>query len=178
MHRPVLTALPAAAGTYVLLLRLDRATTLTVGRLGTHSFPAGHYAYVGSAFGNGGLRARVGRHLRTCKTQRWHIDYLRAAGSLREVWYALTAPGRERDWVDLLSGWPELRAPVSGFGASDSDQDSHLLFCPRPLSFAKFRRQARECWWAEQVLRSALQIKLVQPSADYYATNSPFNSPT
>ena len=55
--------LPAMSGTYALLLRLDAAVQLAVGRLGDFTFPEGDYVYVGSARGPGGLRARVRRHI-------------------------------------------------------------------------------------------------------------------
>ena len=42
-------------GTYVLLLHLPDNEQLTIGKLGTFDFPAGWYAYVGSAFGPGGV---------------------------------------------------------------------------------------------------------------------------
>ena len=48
-------------------------------RFGKLTLAAGQYAYVGSAHGPGGLRARVGRHLRAEKPLHWHIDYLTAA---------------------------------------------------------------------------------------------------
>jgi len=37
----------------------------------------GYYIYIGSAFGPGGVRARMLRHLRADKPKHWHIDYLR-----------------------------------------------------------------------------------------------------
>ena len=36
-------------GSYVLLIALDKDATVAVGKLGTFSFPAGYYLYVGSA---------------------------------------------------------------------------------------------------------------------------------
>jgi len=70
-------AVPAQPGTYVLVLRLSRATTLRVGRLGEFDFPCGLYLYVDSAQGTGGLRARLTRHWRAHKPLHWHVDYLR-----------------------------------------------------------------------------------------------------
>ena len=57
-------ALPTERGSYALHLRLARSRVLQIGRLGRFTFPAGEYIYVGSALGAGGLRSRVGRHLR------------------------------------------------------------------------------------------------------------------
>ncbi|HHO76762.1 MAG TPA: DUF123 domain-containing protein [Deltaproteobacteria bacterium] len=46
------------------ILLLARSTMIQVGKLGSFIFPAGHYAYIGSAFGSGGLHARIQRHIR------------------------------------------------------------------------------------------------------------------
>ena len=51
-------------GTYALILRASTAQTIQIGRLGDLVMQPGYYIYVGSAFGPGGLAARVGRHLR------------------------------------------------------------------------------------------------------------------
>ncbi|MGE5612498.1 MAG: DUF123 domain-containing protein, partial [Bacillota bacterium] len=63
--------IPATPGAYVLVIRLDRAAA---------GLPAGRYLYCGSARGPGGLRARVGRHMRKGKVVRWHVDRLTEAG--------------------------------------------------------------------------------------------------
>ena len=55
--------LPAAPGAYVLLLTANAPVVLNMPRFGKLTLAAGRYAYVGSAHGPGGLRARVGRHL-------------------------------------------------------------------------------------------------------------------
>jgi Uri superfamily endonuclease len=49
---------------------------LSVGRLGEFDLVPGFYAYVGSAFGLGGLRARIGHHPESTAEPHWHIDYL------------------------------------------------------------------------------------------------------
>ena len=60
------------AGTYILLIAVERALTLDVGRLGAMTFPPGYYLYVGSALRN--LGHRLARHLRREKRVHWHID--------------------------------------------------------------------------------------------------------
>ena len=50
-------------GTYVLIVSVAQMKRLEIGRLGTFDIVPGFYAYVGSAFGAGGLRARIGHHL-------------------------------------------------------------------------------------------------------------------
>jgi hypothetical protein len=41
---------------------------LEIGRLGAYDVVLGYYAYVGSDFGVGGLRARIGQHLKSTAT--------------------------------------------------------------------------------------------------------------
>ncbi len=125
-------------GTYLLILQLDRDIAgLPVGRLGILDFPAGYYLYVGSAFGSGGLPARLAYHARREKTRpHWHIDYLRAHGRLEEAWCVVCPERLERLWVDALSATVVVRPVAPGFGASDSPCKSHLFFSstrPPPL---------------------------------------------
>ena len=60
-------------GIYTLLIKLDKPQAITIGKLGSVSFPAGYYAYVGSALN--GLESRIVRHLKKEKSFHWHIDY-------------------------------------------------------------------------------------------------------
>jgi hypothetical protein len=53
---------PAEPGTYALLLTATAPLEVVVGRLGACRLPAGHYVYVGSAHGPGGLAARLTHH--------------------------------------------------------------------------------------------------------------------
>src|SRR5512139_3339944 len=55
--------LPEDKGTYILLVSLRQAKRLEIGRLGAFDLVPGFYAYVGSAHGSGGLRARIQHHL-------------------------------------------------------------------------------------------------------------------
>jgi len=55
--------LPADKGTYILIARVSQMKRLAIGSLGEFDIIAGFYAFVGSAFGSGGLRARIGHHL-------------------------------------------------------------------------------------------------------------------
>lgn len=116
------------AGNYVLLLLLAADERLTIGKLGTFDFPAGWYAYVGSAFGPGGLVGRLKHHLRPVEQPHWHIDYLRQAAQLKEIWLSPDTEPHERDWADLLLAIPGAFIIVEGFGASDSDRESHLFY--------------------------------------------------
>jgi Uri superfamily endonuclease len=55
--------LPADKGTYVLISHMVQMKRLEIGSLGEFDIIPGFYAYVGSAFGSGGLRSRIGHHL-------------------------------------------------------------------------------------------------------------------
>ncbi|MDQ7030906.1 MAG: GIY-YIG nuclease family protein [Ardenticatenia bacterium] len=119
---------PPKPGTYVVAFRLQAERALTVGRLGTFVFEPGLYVYVGSAFGPGGLRARVGRHWHGARTPRWHVDYLRR--TVPVAWAAWTTGKRlECCWSQALAADMAFCVPVPGFGASDcrSGCHAHLL---------------------------------------------------
>ena len=141
-------------GTYVLLLHLPLDETLTIGKLGTFDFPAGWYAYVGSAFGAGGLVGRLKHHLKPVENPHWHIDYLRQAAQVKEVWLTPGAERREQVWVDVILAIPGAMVLVEGFGASDSTQESHLIyFDVRPL-LEDFAVGVRDRFPDAQVLRA------------------------
>jgi Uri superfamily endonuclease len=122
---------PRQTGSYVLILQLPQPTLLTVGKLGKFEFPAGWYAYAGSALGPGGLAARIGRHRKTSKTPHWHIDRLRDRAELTAVWYAVGFRRRECVWARALSTLPGAREVAPGFGASDCRCSTHLLHLPK-----------------------------------------------
>lgn len=116
-----------ASGTYALLLRAEEPRTIEVGALGAMAVQRGAYVYVGSAFGPGGLRARVERHVRGDGARHWHVDYLRAAAVPHAVWYTHDAERRECTWASILRARPSGTVPLAGFGASDCDCPAHLV---------------------------------------------------
>ncbi len=122
--RPRLTPEP---GTYALELTLPAPRSCTIGALGAWDFPAGHYIYVGSAWGSGGLAARLGRHLRGGRTRHWHVDYLRACA--HPTAYCLAPRARlECVWAAHLLALPFARVVVPRFGASDCTCAAHLIY--------------------------------------------------
>jgi len=98
--------------TYQLLIEVTEPVRVCVGRLGTFDFPAGRYAYTGSALRN--FETRVNRHLSTAKRMHWHIDYLLAAPGVRVV-----EVQRYNEAECLINKRTEGEIPVTGFGASD-----------------------------------------------------------
>ena len=99
--------IPGTGGAYALLIRLPRALTADIPALGAPRLAAGSYVYCGSAYGPGGLAARIGRHLRVGKRRRWHVDRLTEAG--RVCGLAVRVGGCECDLVAALQ-----IAPVPG----------------------------------------------------------------
>jgi Uri superfamily endonuclease len=113
-------------GTYTLLVKLPTTATVAVGALGEQSFPAGWYAYTGSAFGPGGF-ARVDRHHEMAAGERdarhWHVDYL-LGDTDAEIRSVVRTPDRDIECAvaDAVDGRPV----VHGFGSSDCDCPTHL----------------------------------------------------
>jgi Uri superfamily endonuclease len=151
---PEVLKLPNVPGVYILCLRLNRSQELIIGRLGQFFFFAGDYAYIGSACGPGGVRARLRRHLLGSNHPHWHIDALREVAEVAGVCFAIhrmektSNRTRSRDtakiknkplecqWCQTLAKLPGTTIPVIGFGASDchSGCRSHLISFPDGLS--------------------------------------------
>lgn len=125
----VLSDLPVSHGTYAVHLSVSLARLISIGRLGQYRVPLGDYFYLGSARGAGGLRARVGRHLRGDGALHWHIDTLRAAAEVCEAFYTVTDTPLECVWSQALAQLPDAFIPVPHFGSSDcrSGCSAHLI---------------------------------------------------
>lgn len=132
-----------AKGTYILILRKVSPSSLTIGRLGTFDFPVGWYAYVGSAFGAGGLGGRLKHHLLPVKRPHWHIDYLRQAASTEEVWYVVSQNSHEHTWASTLRSMSSATVPALRFGASDCTCQTHLIGYASKPDFQTFRKLAQ-----------------------------------
>jgi Uri superfamily endonuclease len=120
-------------GSYILVFHLARPLIdVVIGKLGRLDFAAGYYLYIGSAFGSGGLPARLTYHQRRHKAHpHWHIDYLRPFLSLSESW-TVSGPTRlECSLCRLFAANPELQRPVAGFGSRDTGCASHLFYSPQ-----------------------------------------------
>jgi len=108
-------------GAYILYLQIKNPLKLDVGSLGTASFPAGLYAYVGSA--RGGITARMARHRRLAETKagkiHWHIDRLLAHPQTVWARETILENGRECKVSKKIASQKGVTAPVPGFGSSD-----------------------------------------------------------
>ncbi len=127
----------ATHGTYILLLHNQAQIKVQVGRLREIVFEPGYYLYVGSAFGPGGVRARVLRHCRRHKPLHWHIDYLSAVTTPLGAWYCHAATPLEHDWAGALQKMDGF-LPILGFGCSDCKCASHLFHTLTPPDLAQF----------------------------------------
>jgi histidyl-tRNA synthetase len=114
--------IPALPGAYLLLIELTKGTDVKLRKMRSASLAPGRYIYAGSAYGPGGLKARLSRHMRRTKVERWHIDQLTKTGACG----AWIFPGcNECDLVDINSSLP---VPIMGFGSTDCKRcHSHLL---------------------------------------------------
>ncbi len=132
-------ALGLAPGTYALHLELPAPTDIEVGRLGPIRFDSPYYLYFGSAFGPGGLRARLRHHLGPVRRAHWHIDYLREKAEVIGIWYSEDEARLECIWANAASEHRGV-SPVPGFGSSDCTCQSHLVATQRLPSLRAFRR--------------------------------------
>lgn len=135
--------IPACPGAYLLHLRLLWPRRLQVKRLGLFDLSPGEYLYSGSAHGPGGLRARLGRHLRGGGKKHWHIDALRQSAEVAGYSYVL---GNELEdanlecrWAQNLAQLPGVIVPISGFGSSDCRLGcrAHLVALPLGSEISK-----------------------------------------
>lgn len=146
---------PTARGAYVILITLAERLKVRLGDRAPMLLPAGRYLYCGSARGPGGLRARLGRHMRRGKAVRWHVDRLTEAGDVRGAW--IFPGGDECALVRRLSHLP---VPIAGFGSSDCAAcRSHLLRWPEavalPWESRPFRPRPRATGRADARCRAA-----------------------
>jgi len=130
-------------GTYALILASADKKPVRIGKLGVLCIKPGFYVYVGSAFGPGGLTARIRHHLKSSSRPHWHIDYLAPTLSLCEIWYSYDPVRREHQWAEVHAGARHASIPLPGFGSSDCNCLSHLFFYQLPPSSRNFRRRIR-----------------------------------
>jgi Uri superfamily endonuclease len=118
---------PIRSGLYILFCKLDEPCSIQIGKLGTFDFRSEFYAYVGSAYGPGGLAARLDRHLRKPSEKRthWHIDHFLAKARPWGAAWVVDNRLNECEWSRSLEGigrrWPPH------FGASDCRCSGHLI---------------------------------------------------
>ncbi|WP_225335858.1 GIY-YIG nuclease family protein [Halomicrobium urmianum] len=114
-------------GTYTLLIERTAGDSLSVGALGEIEFPAGWYAYTGSALGPGGF-SRIDRHERVAAgehdARHWHVDYLLGDPDSR-LNGVVRSPGADAECTVARAVDGDA---IPEFGCSDCDCDSHLAY--------------------------------------------------
>lgn len=128
-------------GTYALILLSRSQDVVQIGKLGLLQLKPGYYIYIGSAFGPGGVKARILHHKSISKRPRWHVDYLRAVTSVQEFWYTYDSLRREHQWAEVMARMRNALIPFDGFGSSDCGCKSHLIFYHTRLSGISFSRR-------------------------------------
>ena len=124
-RQPVPFPAPLDTGAYLLLIRVQAARALDIGRLGRLHFARGNYVYIGS--GMGGLQSRVARHFRPDKKVKWHIDRLLAVAKLSGAVLFHSQHRHECRLARAVLGFPGARV-VPGFGSSDCRCPGHLVY--------------------------------------------------
>lgn len=134
-------AVPPLAGAYILWLELDCALPVVLSGGRGQVLGPGVYFYFGSARGPGGLRARVGRHMRQGKAVRWHVDQLTERGRVVGAW---VVPGG--DECALRARFAGCPVPLPGFGSSDCRRcPSHLVAWPAGSKSDGLNRSGGKC---------------------------------
>ena len=121
----------AKPGTYALIMACTGERQVDIGKLGQLCVRPGFYVYVGSAFGPGGLKARIAHHAKVARRSHWHIDYLRPVCHLNQIWYSYESEKHEHRWAGALSRFERATIPLAGFGASDCRCGGHLFYASK-----------------------------------------------
>lgn len=110
---------------YAIHLHVSAGNWIKVGKLGDFHFKKGNYIYVGSAKGN--IHARINRHKKLEKVQKWHFDYLRPHGVITKI---ITYENSIGECLLAEKLRKEFRGvfPVKKFGSTDCKCLSHLIF--------------------------------------------------
>ena len=116
--------------TYILKLSLPQNRGIRIGQLGNYSFQSGTYLYFGSAFGPGGVAARVRRHLGASGNRHWHCDYLIPYSRIEAIYCSYAPTKLECSWTQAVAQLTYASSPVPGFGASDCKEHcrAHLVY--------------------------------------------------
>lgn len=130
-------------GTYALVFNCSTPFQTVAGKLGPVRLSSGYWIYVGSAFGPGGLPARLSHHLKPSHRFHWHLDYIKKALCPVEAWTTTDAVKREHDWATIISTGNGASRPITGFGATDCTCHSHLIHFPRLPGFFRFKKMTR-----------------------------------
>lgn len=124
-------------GTYIIVMRATQGAAVQIGSWRCIELRRGWYIYVGSAFGPGGIGARVRRHFREDKVKRWHIDYITTLAKPQCAWFCIEAQRLEHSWATVCQQSDAFTA-IKGFGCSDCTCGSHLFGVDEEPSLGQF----------------------------------------
>lgn len=110
-------------GSYVLIIQLTEPQTIIIGSLTDVYFPAGYYAYVGSALD--GVKSRLSHHLNRNKKPHWHIDYLLQKATITDI---IISETKDRTECAIAQALNSQFDSIPGFGSSDCHCHSHLFY--------------------------------------------------
>ncbi|MEE9502742.1 MAG: GIY-YIG nuclease family protein [Candidatus Aminicenantaceae bacterium] len=113
-------------GSYVLVLHVQQPCWVKAGKLPEREFLPGIYLYIGRAKKH--LRGRLTRHLRTEKKLFWHVDYLLRKVQIKEIWCRLDFFNECQIASEIIGACGEYCSLILGFGASDCQCPSHLIY--------------------------------------------------
>jgi len=122
--------IPAEPGSYIVIGRLNDDVQFTSGPFLGQLLICGYYLYSGSAFGPGGLRARITRHLNPDTKKFWHFDHLKANLHFYEILYSSCAKNQECEFILALQEMEVISFPFIKFGSGDC-----RLGCPAHLAW-------------------------------------------
>ena len=125
-------------GTYFLCLFLPNSKKIKIGKIGDIFFETGYYLYVGKAFGPGGLKGRIKRHLLKNTKKRWHIDYLK---SHCKIVYAGIFEDIDIECL-IANTFKEKFISIKNFGSSDCNCFSHLFYSNGEKEFFEVIKKA------------------------------------
>jgi len=133
-----------SGGTYALILKASSLFSVVAGKLGKIEGGPGYYIYTGSAFGPGGLQARLNHHLGKSERPHWHIDHIRKKVPIIEIWYTTDQVSREHQWFEILINYRRSAIPFPGFGSSDCKCISHMVFFSKKPGYYTFRKKCKK----------------------------------
>jgi len=115
-------------GTYIAVLKSNKAGTLQVGKFGELPVNKGYYVYIGSAFGPGGIKSRLNHHVKISSSPHWHIDYLRIETLFHKAYASYSYKHKECSWASMFAEDANSVEPLKGFGSSDCKCRTHLYY--------------------------------------------------
>ncbi len=116
-------------GVYLLIIEITNQLIIII-RGTRYKLEPGYYIYVGSAWGPGGLRSRIARHIKKDKKIHWHIDKV-TSKPFSLVKTICFLPGAPSYYESRIARTLSMKLDfIPRFGSTDRRGDiSHLFIC-------------------------------------------------